>query len=85
MDPTEILREFAVRGRFPADAVRAARDQRAVMTPVFLEAIERCVAGTATPETKDAMSIIFHLLAEWREKSAYRPLVSLMRLPYCPT
>ncbi len=81
MDATEILREFGVVGRFPAEAIRAAREQRAVMLPVFLDAIERCLAGTATPEMRDAACLIFHVLGEWREKSAYRPLVSLMRLP----
>ena len=81
MEAAEILREFGVLGRFPTDAVRAAREQRAVMLPVFLDAIERCIDGTATPETKEAACLIFHVLGEWREKSAYRPLVSLMRLP----
>ena len=81
MEAAEILREFGVVGRFPAEAVLAAREQRAVMLPIFLDAIERCIDGTATPEMTEAACLIFHVLGEWREKSAYRPLVSLMRLP----
>ncbi len=56
----------------PVEAIRAAQAQKEVVLPVFLRAIERSIEG-AEPRT-DALFLIFHLLGEWREKSAYRLL-----------
>ena len=65
---------------FPHAAVEAARRQRAAMVPAFLKTIEQCIAS---PEEipREALSVllIFHLLGEWREAAACRPLVELVR------
>jgi Protein of unknown function (DUF1186)/SEC-C motif len=86
MEPLQIFRELSKRGEFPAEAVRAARENRAAMVPLFLEEIERFTSsgGTiGTPDVGEAESLFmaFHLLGEWREKSAYRPLAKLLCLP----
>jgi len=66
---------------FPAEAIRAARAQRASITPAFIELIETYLAGSAEPFVQSALFFVFHLLGEWREKSAYRPLARLLRQP----
>jgi hypothetical protein len=63
----------------PIEAIRAATADRAAMTPVLLEAIERCKPDGETEE--NGLFIAFHLFGEWREKSAYRPLARFLRRP----
>jgi hypothetical protein len=82
MDTTQILRELATAEGLPVEAIRAAREQRATLAPAFVQLIERFVAGTDSEEDADAIFLVFHLLGEWREKSAYRPLAALLRLTY---
>jgi hypothetical protein len=81
MDATQILREFAACREIPVDALRAAGADRGTVAPVFVRAIERYLAGNAEPYVNDALFMVFHLLGEWREKSAYRPLAALLRRP----
>jgi hypothetical protein len=81
MDATEILRELASIDGLPVEAIEAARADRAALVPAFLRLIEQFVAGGEVPEEADAVFVVFHLLGEWREKSAYRPLAALLRLP----
>ena len=81
MDPVQILREFASAERLPVEAIEAARANRTAVVPVFIELVERFVADTSEPEDDAALFLVFHLLGEWREKSAYRSLAALMRLP----
>jgi hypothetical protein len=81
MDATQILSELATTDRLPAEAIAAARADRAALVPVFVRLIEQFVAGDELPEDADALFFVFHLLGEWREKSAYRPLAALLRLP----
>jgi hypothetical protein len=64
----------------PVEAIRAAQAQKAVVVPAFLRAIERSIEGAHEPRT-GALFLIFHLLGEWREKSAYRLLARLLRRP----
>jgi hypothetical protein len=81
--PHEVIQALAVRPPFPHAAVEAARAQRAAVTPGFIEAIEECSAGGEDLLLQgEALLLIFHLLGEWQEKSAYRPLVALLRR--CP-
>jgi len=79
MDATQILHEFATAESMPVDAIRAARENRAAVAPAFVQAVEQFVAGEDADA--DALFLVFHLLGEWREKSAYRPLAALLRLP----
>ncbi len=81
MDATEIIRKLAAAERMPAEAIEAARANREAVLPAFVRLVEQFVAGEEAPEDTDALFFIFHLLGEWREKSAYRPLAALLRLP----
>jgi hypothetical protein len=81
MDATQILHDLAETGRLPVEAIEAARANRAAAVPAFVRAVEQFVAGSVELESVDALFIVFHLLGEWREKSAYRPLAALLRLP----
>ncbi|WOJ91804.1 DUF1186 domain-containing protein (plasmid) [Methylocapsa polymorpha] len=61
-------------------ALSDARHRRAEMVPLFLATIEKYLAPTASaPEDPTFFLYILYLLAEWREKSAYRPLAHLLR------
>jgi hypothetical protein len=76
-----IFEGLAAGGRPALEAIRDARAQRAVTAPAFVQAIERYLAGDSNPVEEDALVLAFHLLAEWNEKSAYRPLAKLLRRP----
>ncbi|HEY4922515.1 MAG TPA: DUF1186 domain-containing protein [Xanthobacteraceae bacterium] len=81
MDATQILHELASADGMPVEAIRAASANRAAVAPAFVQVIERFVAGEYADADADALFLVFHLLGEWREKSAYRPLAALLRLP----
>jgi hypothetical protein len=52
------------------------------MLPLFLEEIENYLALEPAARAKPTpLFFIFHLLGEWREKAAYRPLARLLKLP----
>jgi hypothetical protein len=80
MDPLRVIEELGVPGRLPVEAIRAAQADRATMIPVFLRSLDDFLElkGPADP---NALFFIFHLLGEWREKSAYWPLAVFLRLP----
>jgi len=81
MDAARILDRLADRPGLPVEALRAAGADRASAVPIFLDAIEQILAPSGTPIPPDAIFFVFHLLGEWREKSAYRPLARLLRSP----
>jgi hypothetical protein len=81
MDATQIVHELAVAERLPVEAIQAARAERTAVAPEFVRVVEQAVRGEVTFEGYCALFLIFHLLGEWREKSAYRPLAALLRLP----
>lgn len=80
MDPMQVIDELSIPGGVPVEAIRAAQADRATMVPVFLRTIDDFLElrGPADP---NALFFMFHLLGEWREKSAYWPLAVLLRLP----
>ena len=80
MDATQILHELASADGMPVEAIRAASANRAAVAPAFVQVIERFVAGEYADADADALFLVFHLLGEWREKSAYRPLAALLHL-----
>jgi hypothetical protein len=52
------------------------------MLSLFLDEIETYIALDPGARAKPTpLFFIFHLLGEWREKAAYRPLARLLRLP----
>jgi hypothetical protein len=81
MDAGELLAQLAFQKRLPIEAIRAASADRARVAPIFVHAIEQFVLPDGDHTAQDALFFIFHLLGDWREKSAYRPLAQLLRCP----
>ncbi len=75
----QILDQLGSGEGLPVDAIRAANANRTAMVPLFLQAFDQ--AATASPSMQDALFFAFHLLGQWREKSAYRPLAAFLRRP----
>lgn len=63
----------------PIEAIRAATADREAVAPLLREAIERCEPNSEIEE--NGLFIAFHLLGQWQEKSAYRPLARFLRRP----
>jgi hypothetical protein len=80
MDPMQVIEELGVPGRLPVEAIRAAQADRETMVPIFLRTIDDFLELRG-PIDPDALFFMFHLLGEWREKSAYWPLAVFLRLP----
>jgi len=80
MNPLQVIEELGVPGRLPVEAIRAAQADRETMVPVFLRTIDDFLELKA-PVDPNALFFIFHLLGEWREKSAYWPLAVFLQLP----
>jgi hypothetical protein len=80
MNPMQVLEELGVPGRLPVEAIRAAQADRAAMVPVFLRTIDDFLELKG-PVEPNVLFFIFHLLGEWREKSAYWPLAVFLQLP----
>jgi uncharacterized protein len=82
MDAEAILRELTRAEGLPREVLKAATAQRGEMVPLFLQEIENYLAlEPAARPNRSPVFFIFHLLGEWREKAAYRPLARLLRLP----
>ena len=82
MEAGKILHELTYAEGLPNEALKAATAQREEMVPLFVEEIETFLAlKPAAREKPTPLFFIFHLLGEWREKAAYRPLARLLRLP----
>ena len=85
MTVPEILKEFeTAAGRFPKLAVQQAIEQREAIVPHLLRVLEEVAANPeAFAERQDGMLHIFamYLLAQFREKRAYRPLVTIFSAP----
>jgi Protein of unknown function (DUF1186)/SEC-C motif len=82
MDVRAILHELTQAEGLPREALKAASAQRGEIVPVFLKEIEDYLALKPAARSKSTpLFFIFHLLGEWREKAAYRPLARLLRLP----
>jgi hypothetical protein len=80
MTPTEILAALGRPGPLPRAAMAEAGRAREAMVPLFLDEIARLQAADAD-DAAAAVSFlfIFFLLGEWRETSAYRPLLQILR------
>ncbi|HMA72376.1 MAG TPA: DUF1186 domain-containing protein [Xanthobacteraceae bacterium] len=81
MDAAQILNRLVYQEPLPVEALRAASADRARLAPIFVNAIEQYVSPDGDRAARDSLFFIFHLLGEWREKSAYRPLARLLRRP----
>jgi len=80
MDALRVIEEFSVPGRLPVEAIRAAQADRDAMVPIFLRTIDDFLELQG-PVDPNALFLIFHLLGEWREKSAYWSMAVFLRLP----
>jgi hypothetical protein len=80
MDPMQVIEELSVPEGLPVGAILAAQANRAAMVPAFLRTIDDLLELRG-PVNPDAIFFMFHLLGEWREKTAYWPLAVLLRLP----
>jgi hypothetical protein len=82
MDVDDIVEELTLAEEFPEDALRAAAKHRDALVPIFLREIDDYVNGDEDMRlVPTSLFLGFHLLGEWRETSAYRPLARLLRLP----
>lgn len=84
MIPDQILREFAREDMFPKAAMAAAGTDRGTMAPVFVGLVRRLGAqsiGEMDDADVRALIPVLHLLGEWQEPAAHRPLVHLLRVP----
>ena len=81
MSPDDILAQLSDSKALPVAAIEAATAQRSEMAPMFIERIERYLDTPKAERSGDpAIFRIAHLLAEWRETGAYRPMARLFRL-----
>jgi len=80
MDAMQVIEQLGVPGRLPVEAIRAAQADRETMVPIFLRTIDDFL-DMQGPVDPNALFFIFHLLGEWREKSAYSSLAVFLRLP----
>jgi hypothetical protein len=82
MDAAEILNQLTHAAGLPKAALQAASELRAEIVPVFLREIDSYLALAPAERAKPTpLFFIFHLLGEWREKAACRPLARLLRCP----
>ena len=82
MDAAEILDQLTHSEGLPKAALNAASEQRTEIVPVFLGEIDSFLALTPAERAKPTpLFFIFHLLGDWRERAAYRPLARLLRCP----
>jgi hypothetical protein len=82
MDAAKILDQLTHAEGLPKAALQAASEQRAEIIPIFLREIDSFLALAPAERAKPTpLFFIFHLLGEWREKAAYRPLARLLRCP----
>jgi Protein of unknown function (DUF1186)/SEC-C motif len=79
MDAAQLLAQLAFQVQLPVEAIRAASVDRMLAAPIFVRAIEQFMLPEGDRTAKDSLFFIFHLLGDWREKSAYRPLARLLR------
>jgi Protein of unknown function (DUF1186) len=97
MTPSKILKALSHgHERWPGDALEAASSQRSDVSSLLLEKLAQAVAEIEKIEAAGfpkaglkrllkAPSPLFYgvfLLADWREKAAYRPFARLMRFPW---
>jgi hypothetical protein len=81
MEISAILHELTHAEGLPEAAIRAAGERRSEVVPVFLDTLERFLAADpAGREGPSPVFFIFHMLGDYREKSAYRPLARLLSI-----
>ncbi|MBZ0127546.1 MAG: DUF1186 domain-containing protein [Rhodobacteraceae bacterium] len=84
MTPADIMRDLARDDIFPKAAMTEARARQDEMVPIFIDLVSR-LTRQRIPAMRDsdlmALIPVFHMLGEWQDPKAYRPLVRMLRLP----
>jgi hypothetical protein len=75
----ELLDQLGSDQGMPTQAIHAATADRVKVAPLLVEALERHEPSNETEE--NTLFIGFHLLGQWREKSAYQTLARFLRWP----
>jgi len=79
MEVDQIIEQLTFARGLPEAAIRAAAERRDRVGPAFVDFIEDYLAAPAdTRESPSSLFFMFHMLGEYREKSAYRPLARLL-------
>jgi hypothetical protein len=82
MDAAKIIDQLTHAHGLPKATLRVASAHRVEMVPAFLGEIDSYLALTPAERAKlTPLFFIFHLLGEWRERSAYRLMARLLRCP----
>jgi hypothetical protein len=81
--PMQILEQLGSGEGMPVAAIRAATVNRATAAPLLIKALERHEPNNEVEQ--NALFLAFHLLGQWREKPAYRPLAAFLRWPEVDT
>jgi hypothetical protein len=82
MDTAQILERLANVGLLPVDAIHAARLDRTALIPEFIAILDAAADGSFDLQARpDLPFFAFHLLGEWREKSACPTLIRFLRSP----
>src|SRR3546814_19753619 len=84
VDAAEIIYQLTHAVGLQTEALKAATERRHEMAPLLVGEIEHYLAfdpGSAARQRPNPLFFGFHLLGEWREPSAYRPLSLLLRCP----
>jgi Protein of unknown function (DUF1186)/SEC-C motif len=83
VDTATIIEQLSLAETFPRQALEAAAANRAELVPKFLREIDEYLEMSSEDRicVPTPLLYAFHLLAEWRETAAYRPLLALLRLP----
>jgi len=81
MTPEAIMRALQAPGPrpLPLAELEAAGEAREAMVPLFLAHIDRLTGAGLDAADDPAFIFVYHLLAEWGETRAYRPLLRLLR------
>jgi hypothetical protein len=75
-----IVARFARAERLPTREVKACRDNRAGVLPVFIDILVRAASRSQLSDEEDlALVYIVHLLGEFAEPAAFGPLVAFLR------
>lgn len=75
----QLLEQLGSGEGMPTEAIRAATADRTGVAPLLVEAIDKSEPMSEIEE--NGLFIAFHLLGQWREQSAYRPLARFLRRP----
>jgi hypothetical protein len=82
MEPRQILEQLGKSAELPVDAIRAARLNKSALVPEFIAILDAAADGKAAAEdSRELLFFAFHLLGEWREKSAFPTLLKFLCSP----